>query len=389
MTGGVEYKMWLDGKPVESQFYTMIETVTVEQGIDLATEARVEVEMCMNDQGQWTGLSAAYAQTWNRLRIEVRNQTSTWVPLIDGPVVSWDANSSGEPGQSMFTLVANDDTVLLNRKASNKPFENTDDAQIIRTMFEAAGIKDVRIDPLPKLPPDRPSKYIKRGTEMDMLRQIADPYDLHVYVMPGEVGTSIGYVKRLSTTKGNLPVLNLAGTDRNVEHFQARNDVARATRYKGIQLNINDVNFGSTLSSKWTDDDNPQGTDDPPRTGDKVALLGAKTTIDDLKSLGYELLPPEVAAFRDVSTCLERWQQKSSYTITATGSVRCGCYSGVLRAYDVVGASGVPERLCTNFIVREVTHTLTRSEYRQDFTLMTNATADVQKGSGLVPPSVF
>jgi hypothetical protein len=390
MTGGVEYKIWLDGKVVDSQFYTMIETVTVEQGIDLATEARIEVEMCMNDKGEWTGPSKAYAKPWQRLRIEVRNQTSTWVPLIDGPVVSWDAATSGEPGQSVFTIVAHDDTVRLNTQAKYEIFEGQTDTQVMRTLFQNRGISDLDIEDPPDLPSDRPLKHIKRGTEMDMLRSIAEPYDLHVYVVPGDVGKSKGCVKRLATKASGLPVLVLAGADRNVEQFQARNDVARATRYQSIPLDLDDPkNLKDPLSSQWSDTDTKATYGGPTRTGSSVALLGKVTTVEDLKTLGYELLPPEVAAFRDVSKLVERWQQKSSYTITATGSVRYGCYNGVLRAYDVVGASGVPERLCTNFIVREVTHTLTRSEYRQDFTLMTNATAQVQKGGGAVPSSVI
>jgi hypothetical protein len=389
VTGGVEYKLWLDGKAIEAELYSVIETVTVEQGIDLATEARIDVEMFMNDKGQWTGPGSAWAKTWQRLRLEVRNLSSTWVPLIDGPIVSWDAAASGEPGQSTITIVAQDDTALLNRNAKNDKYEGQKDVDVIRTLFKVAGIDDLHIDTPPDLPADRPLKHIKRGTEMDMLRAIADPYDLHVYVKPGPVGKSVGYVKRLATKASGLPDLILAGPDRNVERFQARNDTAGATRYQGLQLDIDDVNYGSTLSSRWTDEDNPKSTDDPARTGKPVALLGSNTTIDDLDRLGYELLPPEVAAFRDVSELVERWQQKSSYTITANGSVRFGCYSGVLRAFDVVGVTGVPERLCTNFIVREVTHTLTRSEYRQEFTLMTNATATVQKGGGAVPSSVF
>lgn len=383
MTGGVEYRVYLDQQVVNAQFYTMIESVTVEQGVDLATEARIEVEMCMNDKGEWTGPNAAYATTWKRMRIEVRNQTSTWVPLIDGPVVSWDSNASGEPGQSMLTIVAHDDTSLLNRNAKNEKFEDQQDEDVIRSLLRNSGVsfEDVRIDKLPALPSSRPAKHLKRGTEMAMLRSIAEPYDLHVYVVPGKLGKSVACVKRLSTTRGNLPVLNLAGPDRNVETFQARNDTGNATRYAGMPLDIDTVKASDRLNSKWTAQD--QGTGAP------VALLGKKTAIDDLDMLGYELLPPDVSAFRDVSALVERWQQRSSYTITATGSVRYGCYNGVLRAYDVVGVSGVPERLCTNFIVREVTHTLSRSEYRQEFTLITNATADVQKGSGAVPLSVI
>lgn len=388
---GVEYKIWLDGKSVDAQFYSIVDTVTVDQAIDLATEARVDLQIWMDDQGRWTGPGAPYAKTWQRMRIEVRNINSKWVPLIDGPVVAWDSGASGEPGQSTMTLVAHDDTALLNRVAKYDTFEDKTDEDVIRALFKAAGeaIERVDIDKLPALPDDRPPKHIKRGTEIDMLRSIAEPYDLHVYVVPGKLNKSIGCVKRLSTKTSDLPALMLVGPDRNVETFQARNDVARATRYQGLQLNTDDVNFGSVLSSRWTLDDTTNAPGAPARVGDPVALLGKLTAIDSLEKLGTELLPPDVSAFRDVKELVSRWQQRSSYTITANGSIRAGCYDGVLRAYDVVGVSGVPERMCTNFIVREVTHTLSRSEFRQDFMLMTNATAKVKKGGGALPLSVF
>jgi hypothetical protein len=391
VNGGIEYKVWLDGKAVDAQFYTMIETVTVEQGIDLATEARIDLEMCVDKYGKWTGPGAAYAKTWQRMRIEVRNQKAAWVPLIDGPVVTWNAGMSGEPGQSIFTLVARDDTQVLNLVAQNETFEDQTDEEVIRAMFDRAGdvIERLDIDAPPEQPDDRPLKHIKRGTEMDMLRSIADPYDLHVYVMPGKIGKSIGYVKRLATKNtSNLPVLQLAGPDRNVENFHASNDVAKATRYQGLQLDINDVSFDTAVVSKWTDDDDSTGDDTA--VGDPVALLGNEPAIDSLDKLGTEILSPYISAFRDVEELVQRWQQRSSYTITATGVVRYGCYDGVLRAYDIVGVTGVSERLCTNFLVREVTHTLSRSEYRQEFTLMTNATAKVQQsGSDAVPSSII
>lgn len=393
MTGGIEYKVWLDGKAVDAQFYAMIETITVEQGIDLATAAQIDLEMCVDKNGKWTGPGAAYAKTWQRMRIEVRNQSSTWVPLIDGPVVSWDADMSGEPGQSIFTLVAHDDTEVLNVVAEYETFEDQTDEDVIREMFDRAGdvIESLDIDSPPDQPDDRPLKHIKRGTEMDMLRSIADPYDLHVYVVPGKVGKSKAFVKRLPTKNtSNLPVLQLNGPDRNVENFHASNAVAKAMRYKGLQLDIDNVSFDSAVVSKWTSDDDP--TDDDANDGDDVAddpvaLLGKEPAIDSLDNLGTEILSPYVSAFRDVKELVQRWQQRSSYTITATGAVRYGCYDGVLRAYDIVGVTGVSERLCTNFIVREVCHTLSRSEYRQEFTLMTNATAKVQQSGGDAVPS--
>ncbi|MEO8845431.1 MAG: hypothetical protein ABI591_34065 [Kofleriaceae bacterium] len=418
MIGGLEYKLWIAGKVVSDHFYTLIETITVEQGIDLATEARLELVIFANDQGKWGGPTDPHAMTWKRLRLEIRNQTSTWVPLIDGPIVTWDASMSGEPGQSTITIIARDDTAYLNVCAKPAVFEDKTDEAVIRKLFEKAdSITCVKIDRIPDLPADRPLKHIKRGTEIDMIRAIADPYDLHVYVVPDTLNTSIAYVKRLATTDtSGLPVFVLTGSDRNVETFQARNDVAKASRYQGQQQNIDDPGAAppNPIVSKFTADDgmpplttkpnpydttsldskpNPYGDSStgskPNPYGEPVTLIDKSSALDSLANLGTEIISPFVSAFRDVGELIQRWQQRSSYTITATGSVRYGCYDGVLRAYDLVGVSGANAKLCTNFIVREVTHTLSRSEYRQDFTLMTNATRTVTKGAGAVPTNVF
>ncbi len=403
MIGGVEYKLWLDGTPVDEKFYTMIETVTVEQGIDLATEARLEVEMCATDDGTWSGPTDDYATPWQNLRLEVRNRNSRWVPLIDGPVVSWDATMHGQPGQSTFMLIARDATEYLNREARIEAYEKKTDEQLIRDLFERHGFdkEHVHLDEIPPQPKDRPLKHIQRGTDIEMLRSIAEPYDLHVYVVPGdEVNTSEAHVKRLRTTGAtDVPVLVLTGADRNVESCQARNDIANATRYQFMDFDIDKVDAGRvTLTSKWSKEDanpvpDPRLPPDPKRgevhrVGAVVQLQGAVSTVTDLKHLGTQILSPYVSAFRNVTEVGARAQQRSSYTITVTGQVRAGCYDGVMRAYDRVKLRGVNAKLCTTYVVREVTHTFDRSEYRQDFTLMTNSVAEAAM-SPAVPAGVL
>lgn len=397
MIGGIEYKLWLDSEPVDATFYTMIETITVEQGIDLACEARLEVEMCADEGGTWSGPTDSYATPWNRLRLEIRNQINEWIPLIDGPVVSWDANMSGEPGQSTFTLIARDDTETLNQVAKIETYENKTDEALIRDLLDNAGFTDAVIDKIPAQPQDRPLKHIQRGTDVEMLRSIAEPYDLHVYAVPDKVGHSKLFVTRLRLQgMPDAPTLFLNGADRNIETFQARNDVSQATRYQFQTFDTAAVKVGEdTLTTKWSDADDGRsqlpGKPPPPpvkRVGPAVQLLGAESTVKDLGRLGTQILSPYISAFRDVVEVGARAQQRSSYTITANGSVRYGCYHGVLRAYDLVTVSGVNAKLCTTYVVREVTHTLSRSEYRQDFTLMTNSVAKVDSAKATVPAEV-
>lgn len=376
MKGGVEYKLYFDGKAVDQAFYDMVETVTVEQGIDLATEARIELEMCADDKGNWTGPTEAYARTWKRLRIEVRNIEQQWIPLIDGPVLTWDADHSGEPGQSIMTVVAHDDTELLNIDSTPEVFEGKKDEDVARDLFTGVGIQKVDIETIPDAPQDRPLKHQKHLTELEMLRAIADPWDLHVFVRPPDKagGDPVGCVKRIDTTKKpKLPMLILTGADRNVETFRARNDVPRATRFRGAQLDIDKVEVTKIEPSAWS----------------QVDLLGQVAAVDDTSKLAIEILSPFISAFRNVDELEKRQQQRVSYTVSATGSVRYGCYSGVLTPFDLISVGAVNAKLCTKYVIKDVTHTLTRSEYRQDFTLMTNAFSKPGPAVGAVPLEVI
>ena len=214
MASGVEYKVLLDGKAVERKLYDMIDTVMVEQGIDLAAEARIELEMCADDKGTWHGTSEDYAKSWTRIRIEVRNGSSGWVPLIDGPVVERGLRCmSSEPGTSMLTLIARDDSVYLNQTAKVEVFEDKTDGDVARQLLKVGPIQEVDVDPIPDRPQDRRLQHVQCCTEIELLRQIAEPYDMHVYVKPGsQPRQSIGCLKRIDPTKKpTQPALVLVG----------------------------------------------------------------------------------------------------------------------------------------------------------------------------------
>ena len=113
---------------------------------------------------------------------------------------------------------------------------------------------------------------------------------------------------------------------------------------------------------------------------EQVDLAGDQTAVDDVQRVGTEILRPYIAAFHTVSEVVQRAQQRRSYTVTATGTLR----AAAIRACSALRRHRRQRRQpkqCTNYVVREVTHTLSRSEYRQDFTLMTNAVAKPSGGA--------
>jgi hypothetical protein len=227
------------------------------------------------------------------------------------------------------------------------------------------------IDTIPNATGDRKQQRVQRGTEIDLLREITDPYELHVYVRPGKkVGDkSLGFVKKIDPSKRvSLPDLVLLGPKRNIDAFHVRDDVATASRGAAAQLDIGDLSVRSTETS-WRD----------------VDLLGDRTAVDDASKVGFELLRPMFAAVSAITDAAKQLQQAASYTVTANGTTRLGCYDGVLQPFEPVNVRGADIRLSTTFVIKEVTHTLGRSEYRQDFTLITNAVAKSDRNGTPIP----
>jgi hypothetical protein len=302
--------------------------------------------------------------------------TKEWVPLIDGPLVGWDSSMSGEPGQSMMTLVVRDDSVYLNTKAEARKFEGKTDDDIARELFDIDQLDQPSdVDRFPPPPNGQPLKIMQVCTQMELLLQLAAPYVRHVYVRPGaQVGDkSVGCLKEFfPKVKPSMPALLLAGPKRNIDSFHARYDTLSGATRIGAQLDIEKV-ATSSYASQWTD----------------VELMGAENPFDQaIQPPQVQQLDPIIAAFYGLEEVEKAQQEAASFSIIGSGSVRSGCYSGVLTRYDVIAVSGVNEKLCTYWLIREVTHTLTRSEYRQDFTLITNSVAATD-GNPLHTQSLF
>jgi hypothetical protein len=374
MATSVEYKVLIDGNAADRKLYNMIESIVVEQGIDLASEARIDLELCADDQGKWRGTDEEHAKAWRRIRIELKNGKSGWVPLIEGPIVERGSTASSEPGQSMMTLIVRDDSVYLNQQATVEVFEDQSDNDVAKKLFKKGPITDVKMDTIPDRPADRRQQHVQCCTEIELLRQIAEPYDLHVYVKPGEqAGASVGYMKRIEPDKkASLPALVLTGSDRNIESFHVRDQFGEAATQTLGQLDIDGMKVAKT-TSKWT----------------QVDLADSKSAVEDPKKLGNEIIRPFIAAFHVIEEIAKAMQQKRSLTVVATGSTRGGCYTGVLTPFDVVETGGVDQKLCTKWVIKEVTHTLGRSEYWQEFTLMTNAFAATRDATSVPGPEVI
>jgi hypothetical protein len=360
---GAEYKLLFDGTAATKEQLERFETITVEQDADKPWQARLEVSVCLDDQGNWIDDDEPFMQILHRIRVELRLGEGDFLPLIDGPIVGYDSDRRSAPGQSVVTVIVNDDTALLSRDASVVSYPaGLKDSEIVQRIFgDYPEIASTEIEETPAPPASQPPEMRRRGTDMQFLRRLARRNDFACGVAPGtQPSSSIGIFHTTPVFSDEPPPLVLLGRDRNIETFDVKLNAHG-------QSNV----VASTLSFS-----------------DKQTVT-AKSEVRDLGIAGQEQLPPGSGETVDLQHRVDSEAQRSSRAFEATGSVRQGCYSGILTPLHPVTVQLGTTRSSGTYAIEKVTHRLGQSEYTQDFTLVTDQVSELAAGSSLIPAGLF
>jgi hypothetical protein len=353
----IEYRLFFNNSPAKQTQLDLIESIAVDQDVDMAWEARLEIPSCTSDAGKWQEEDQRILDDFGRVRVEVKIGKDNFVPLIDGSIVGFDNKMSAEPGQSSITVHVHDDSVLLNRNEIVDFFVDKTDDQIARKLFQSIPeIARVDTDPVPPLDGNLEVVRVQRSTAMQYLRKMAKRRNMHAYVLPGEQpGQSIGMFKKFPATKDGLPDMILTGPKRNIGRFDVKNLATQAGTAVSYSVSLTD----KKVVKKTAD---PKQTD---TTGSEPAEKPANT--------GTYLLPPHAANSTDLHSAVQSKTDKASYQFDVSGVLFTECYGKPLTPYRLVTATGVNGRLSGDYIVTGVTHTLNRDAYKQTFRLTRNA----------------
>jgi hypothetical protein len=368
----IEFRLFLENEPATREQLDAVEEITVEQRVDAAWEARATYPLRVDAKGRWIGADEPWMRPFARYRVEIRIAGGAWVPLIDGPVVQRRTPSNPEPGRSTLTLVVHDDSVLLNREHGSETLEGTL-TEVVERLFEHEAIAGTDVEEPETGGGDGATPYTqRRGSNMQLLRQLARQADMHAYVLPGDrPGESVGCFKAYPTGPGDLSALYLLGPERNLEEFDVSGDHQGPARAQASMLSFVDKSITTAQT----------GPDDLQLLGDEPAPAGAREA-----SL---LAPPAYGGVTDPTTRATAAARRASRATEARGSVRTSAYGGVLRPYEAVKVGGVKDTDCGTYVVQSVTHTLTRSEYTQHFTLVRDAVSAPAGSGPPVPGGIF
>lgn len=359
----IRYRLFFNNTPATREALDRVEEISVEQEVDMAWEASLDIPICLDNKGKWTKDDEYFMKSFSRVRVEIKVGANGFIPLIDGPVVELDNQMRSEPGQSSIKMIIQDDSIFLNRDETITCFENLLDHEIAKKIFsdfEVIATTDIDKDTPPLR--NNPPPVVQRGTAMRILRSLAKRQGMHAYVLPGDSpGQSIGVFKPYPkstdpTPQSQLPQLILLSLYRNIETFSVRKDAQRPSNVKASTIRIEDKSIISSIAN-FQD----------------IQLLGEEASLEEGLEPATQILRPRHGESVDMTRVVTAIAEDSSYAIEATGSVLGDCYPGVLQPYQLVTVKAGDTPRSGDYLITKVTHSLTRSAYSQSFSLKGNA----------------
>jgi hypothetical protein len=370
-----QYRLFFNNTAASDQQLERIDRITVEQEVDMAWEMRLKVPISVDALGNWTGEDEAFMRPFSRIRVEIKLGTAPFVPLFDGPVTGFDSQMSSQPDQSTITLIAQDDTFFMNRVEQVVAFENRLDHEVAEQIFGdySSQVSSTSIDTTPASGSALDALVVQRGTAMDILRFLARRQGMHAYVLPGDnPGSSIGCFKAFPTAQGQLPALVLLGQECNVDSLHVRYCACKPSDASASTLRITDKQVQSETS----------------RSSD-AELMGDETG-EDSSQAAMQLLLPQQGESVDLRQAVTARAIASSYAYVVNGKILEEKYDAVLQPYRVVTVRAGNSPVSGDYLITQTTHTITRSQYSQSFTLKRNARSSrFSAGQASVPGGIF
>jgi hypothetical protein len=287
-------------------------------------------------------------------------------PLIDGVVERHDLTPSGQPGASTLTVTGTTVSSLMGLEEKDQPHPNQPDFVIVAaTLMNYPLLGFVpQLTPSNDVPIEIERTPQQRETDLALIRRLAEANGFVFYTEPVTFGVNLAYWGPVVRT--GLPQQRLTlglGSHRNVEHLSFGYDSLAPEGASG--------SFVEPITKTRIPIPALPALRLPPLSASPAPAR--RTTL--LRSTGNA--GPVEAALASVAAATA-----APEAVSGEGSLDTGRYGGVLRARRLVGVRGAGRDYDGYYYVKRVTHSITRSSYRQSFSLS-------REGTGSLTPVVL
>ncbi len=273
--------------------------------------------------------------------------------LIDGVITHHQFNPGTEPGQATLTVTGRDLTALMDLEEKNAEFPNQSDFMIATRVLSAYAKHGIAPMAMPTADFPISLNRIPRQHETDLqfLKRLAGRNGFVFYLEPLTFGASQAYIGPASRVGLPQPALSMnLGSTSNLKSITFANDALALTGERGVFLEpITKTSIPIPVLPSL-------------RLPPLVARPATPNRIRLQRDTANQ--SPTRAA-----TGLLAAATNAPDPVTADGEVDSVRYGHVLRARKLVGVRGVGLTHDGLWYVRRVTHTVSRTDYSQRFSL--------------------
>ena len=312
-------------------------------------------------------------QPFSRVGLTVTFNATVY-PLMDGIITSVQLTPSAEPGASTLTVTGEDVSVMMDLEEAAKQFPGQNHASIVRDILKNYKNYFTVLDVGTSL---KSVPEIKKDDSPDPKKKTpTKPTNM----------TDLGYIKDLAKKNGfAFYVEPLKAPNTNRAYWGPPERIAAPQKALNVNLgpqtNVESINFSyKALAAQkvavMLKDGKEQVVESyPPLRG----LLARKTAEMKVKKFyerpeGQEDKEALAEAQAQVSRALDE-------VVTVKGSLNALSYGAPLRPRTLVDLRGAGLSYDGTYYVKQVTHTLSKGEYKQEFTL-------TREGTGALLPFV-
>lgn len=366
----VTVQLSLNGTPVSQAFYSLIESLEVEESYEGPDLLVLRVPANRTSAGDLKYVGDGTFEPYTGISMVVTSYGHGAQCVFDGYVLSWQLHLDRSSSSSTLDVAAQDASWLMNIDDTVKEWPGQTDGQVANAIFDSYGFTPADAntdDDSPAHDPDDHSLF-QRATDLQFLKGLARRAGKICRVACTDTpGQRTGYFVRPSVDA--QPVATISLVDPNawtVEKLDFDWDVMRPSQVDASQVDLTQASDDGAE----TDTDSSGLTtladrDLPTYSGRSSTLL--LTTPSDVAEL-----PQRTAA---VLT-------ESGFFTRCTGEADEQRLGAVLRAGDVVTIEGAGAIHSGNWLVWAVRHSFAVDTFKMRFTLVRNGVGSAPAGTG-------
>jgi hypothetical protein len=300
--------------------------------------------------------------------------------LMDGIVTHQQHSPSNEPGASTLTITGEDVSVMMDLKQKRTPWPSVPEMvialAIVGSYAQYGLIPDIRPPVATDVPLPIQRTPVQVGTDLAYLNEMASRFAFVFYVEPGPVPlvnhAYWGPPLRIGIPQPALSV-NL-GNQTNVEQIGfsynalAPNTVAFRIQDRDTATQFGFETFASTriplsaMPAVLVNQPNVRSVD--------MGVVAARAEGDEADAAS----PAGLNIMQALARAQALTDSSTDNVVTASGTIDAVRYGTLLRPRGLVGLRGAGLTYDGLYYVKSVTHSITRGEYKQRFTITRDGT---------------